>query len=87
MADMAIQFAFSSTAAMIIGYRWMESQKRSRDSLRRMMDITEGTLVVSYESSEALRLPVQEFDDATGVNGEDETRRLFTKVTSRHIAR
>ena len=53
-------------------------QSRDREALRRMMQITEGTMEVRSESAGAVPVPVDEYDRATGVNGEVVTARMLS---------
>ena len=56
-------------------------QSRDREALRRMMQIPRGTLEVRSESVGAVSLPVHEYDQATGVNGEVVTARMLALAT------
>ena len=79
--DVATQFALSFSAGLFLGYKYLQSQQRSRDAFRRMMNITEGTSHVRFDSSGAVKVDVADYDTATGINAEAETARLFDEAS------
>lgn len=76
----AYQFVFSLTATMIISHEWLDAQKRNKDALRRMMSTTEKRIEIRSKSADAIQVPVEEFDAATGVNAETETFKLLSST-------
>ena len=75
-------FLFSLSATILVSYKRLESQKRSREAVRRMIDSTEKTIEIRSKSSDALKVSVDEYDDATGVVAEKETAALFRQFIS-----
>ena len=78
--EILLQFSFSFAASLFVGYKLLQSKKRSREAFHRMMKSTEGATHVQYFGSGADKIPVQEYDAVTGVNGEEETRKAFALV-------
>lgn len=78
----AAQFLFSLSATIFVSYKRLESQKRSRAAVRRMIDSSEKTIEILSKSSDALKVSVDEYDNATGVVAEKETAALFRQFTS-----
>lgn len=77
----ATQFLFSLSATTFVSYKWLDSQRRSREAVRRMMATAEKTIEIRSKSSDAPSVPVDEYDAATGVVAERETAALLNQVT------
>ena len=71
------QFMLSFVASLGIGYQWLLAQRRTREALGRMMRATEGTIEFRATESGATTIPIHEFDAATGINAEEESRKLL----------
>jgi hypothetical protein len=79
MRHISAQFMLSFVASMGIGYQWLLARRRTRDALGRMMRATQGTIEIRASESGATRIPIHEFDAATGVNAEEESRKLLDR--------
>jgi hypothetical protein len=75
--ELLLQFSLSFVATLFVGHGILQSKRRSREAFDRMMRMTEGTTHVHFTGSGSTKIPVEEYDAATGVNAEEETRKIL----------
>jgi hypothetical protein len=75
------QFVFCFAASLFVTLSWFESRSRNYEALKRMMAVTEGRVEIRAANSEASPIPTGEYDGATGVDAEEENKRLFDMVS------
>ncbi len=78
--DIGAQLLFSFGASLLLSYQWLQSKRRSREALLRMKNVTDGLIEIRSPGSGAVPIPPEEFDRATGMNAEEENRKLFKLV-------
>lgn len=75
-------FSVYSAGSLVAGAFWLaDAQRRKKEALARIFHSAEGKLCIEYKESGAPKLQQEEFDFATGINGEDAVRESFQRVS------
>lgn len=79
------QFAFSLASALWASFAWLEGRDRNHDALKRMMANTDKRIEIISATSGTSPIPIQEYDDANGVDTERKTVDLMNEASTNRV--